>query len=219
IAAELNVGIESLAFVDDNPIERQQIRTQVPEVLVIELPSDAMEFARAIRECPRFERLSLSAEDHQRSEYYQKQRERGRLEQTVSSREDFYRSLQQEVEIAPLDRFTLPRIAQLTNKTNQFNLTTRRYTEQQISELASSPDWNCFSLRVRDRFGDNGLVGVAITRKQEKTCEVDTLLMSCRVIGRYVLTAFLSFLSTLARNKGAYQLLGWFFLATKNASE
>src|SRR5437879_11583344 len=83
IAAELNIDIDSLAFVDDNPIERQQIRTQVPEVFVIELPSDAMEFARAIRECPRFERLSLSTEDQRRSEYYQKQRERGRFEETV----------------------------------------------------------------------------------------------------------------------------------------
>ena len=217
IAAELNVGIESLAFVDDNPIERQQIRTQVPGVLVIELPHDPIEFARAIRECPRFERLSLLAEDRQRSEYYQKERERGRLEQTVSSREDFYRSLQQEVEIAPLDKSTLPRIAQLTNKTNQFNLTTHRYTEQQILELASSPDWNCFSLRVRDRFGDNGLVGVAITRKQEKTYEVDTLLMSCRVIGRTVETAFLSFLADHARKQGAQQLQGWFLPTKKNA--
>src|SRR5437773_11356056 len=99
------------------------------------------------------------------------------MEQTVSSREDIYRSLQQEVAIAPLDKSTLPRIAQLTNKTNQFNPTTHRYTEQQILELASSPAWNCFSLRVRDRFGDTALVCLAITRKQEKTCDVDTLLM------------------------------------------
>src|SRR5437899_12235044 len=116
IAAELNVGSESLAFVDDNPIERQQIRTQVPEVLVIELPHDPIEFARAIRECPRFERLSLLSEDRQRSEYYQNERERGRLEQTVSSREEFYRSLHQAVQIAPLNKSTLPRIAQLTTK-------------------------------------------------------------------------------------------------------
>jgi FkbH-like protein len=217
IAAELNIGIDSLAFVDDNPIERQQIRSQVPEVFVIELPNDPMEFARAIRECPRFERLSLSTEDQRRGEYYQKQRERERLEETVSSREDFYRSLQQEVEIAPLDKSTLRRIVQLTNKTNQFNLTTRRYTEQQISELASSPDWNCFSLRVRDRFGDNGLVGVAITRMQEKTCEVDTLLMSCRVIGRTLETALLSFLAEHARKLGAQQLQGWFLPTKKNA--
>ncbi len=126
-------------------------------------------------------------------------------------------AVQQEVEIAPLDKSTLPRIAQLTNKTNQFNLTTRRYTEQQISELASSPDWNCFSLRLRDRFGDNGLVGVAITRKREKTCEVDTLLMSCRVIGRTVETAFLSFLAEHARKQGAQQLQGWFLPTKKNA--
>ncbi|HYW98199.1 MAG TPA: HAD-IIIC family phosphatase [Candidatus Elarobacter sp.] len=217
IAAELNIGVDSLAFVDDNPIERQQIRTQLPEVFVIELPNVPMEFARAIRECPRFERLSLSAEDRQRSECYQKQAERELLKQTTSTREDFYRSLQQAIEIAPLDKSTLPRISQLTNKTNQFNLTTRRYTEQQIWELGSSPEWNCFSLRVRDRFGDNGVVGVAITRKQDKTCEIDTLLMSCRVIGRTVETAFLSFLAEHARKHGAQRLTGWFLLTRKNA--
>jgi FkbH-like protein len=217
IAAELNIGTDALAFVDDNPIERQQIRSQLPEVFVIELPNDPVGFARAVRECPYFERLSLSAEDRQRSQYYQKQREREQLQQSVTTREDFYRSLQQEVEIALLDQSTLPRIAQLTHKTNQFNLTTHRYTEQQISELAASPDWNCFSLRVRDRFGDNGLVGVAITHQQNKTCEIDTLLMSCRVIGRTVESAFLSFLVKHARKHGAERIQGWFLPTKKNA--
>lgn len=217
IAAELNIGVDSLAFLDDNPFERQQVRAQVPEVFVIELPHDSMEFARALRECPRFERLALSAEDQQRGHYYQIQREREQLEHTVSSREDFYRSLRQEIEIAPVDKSTLPRVAQLTNKTNQFNLTTHRYTEQQVSELASSPNWHCFSLCVRDRFGDNGLVGVAITHEEDTICEIDTLLLSCRVIGRTVETAFLSFLADHARGQGCFKLRGWFLPTRKNA--
>jgi len=203
IARELNIGVDSLAFLDDNPFERQQVRRQLPEVYVINLPNDPMEFSRVIRECPLFERLSLSAEDQQRGKYYQAQREREQLEQTISSREDFYRSLLQEAEVAPLTKSTLARITQLTNKTNQFNLTTRRYTEQQISQLVSSPGWHCFSIRLRDRFGDNGLVGVAITHQQGATCEFDTLLLSCRIIGRTVETAFLSFLAQHARKLGA----------------
>jgi FkbH-like protein len=217
IAAELNIGTDALAFLDDNPIERQQVRSALPEVFVIDLPSDPMEFARIVRDCPVFERLTLSTEDQQRGAMYQAQREREQLEQNISSREDFYRSLQQEIEISPLTKANLARIAQLTNKTNQFNLTTRRYSEQQISELTAKPDWNCFSIRVRDRFGDNGLVGVALTHHQGAVSEIDTLLLSCRVIGRTVETAFLSFLADQARILGATQLQGWFLPTKKNA--
>jgi FkbH-like protein len=217
IAKELKLGVDSLAFLDDNPVERQQLREQLPEVFVIDLPNDAMEFASVVRECPLFERLSLSTEDQQRGKYYRAQQEREQLEQTVSSPEDFYRSLLQEAEIAPLTKSTLARIAQLTNKTNQFNLTTRRYTEQQLSQLASSAGWHCFSLRLRDRFGDNGLVGVAITHREGATCQIDTFLLSCRVIGRTVETAFLSFLAEHAAKLGAKRLQGWFLPTKKNA--
>lgn len=217
IAEELNIGVDALAFLDDNPIERQQVRTALPEVFVLDLPSDAMEFARVIRDCPVFERLTLSAEDQQRGVMYQAQRARERLEQNITSREDFYRSLHQEAEISPLTKANLGRIAQLTNKTNQFNLTTRRYSEQQISELAGKPGWDCYSIRVRDRFGDNGLVGVAITQQQGDIAEIDTFLLSCRVIGRTVETAFLSFLASQARGKGAQQIRGWFLPTKKNA--
>ncbi len=217
IAAELNIGLEGLAFLDDSPFERQQVRGQAPEVFVIDVPADPMASARAIRECPVFERLSLTAEDQERGVYYQAQREREQLEQAVTSRDDFYRSLRQEAEIAPLAKATLARVAQLINKTNQFNLTTRRYTEQQLWELVSSPDWRCFSIRVRDRFGDNGLVGVAITQRRDETSEIDTLVLSCRVIGRTVETAFLSFLVDHARKQGAERLQGWFLPTKKNA--
>jgi FkbH-like protein len=217
IAQELNLGVDALAFLDDNPIERQQVRSALPEVFVLDLPADAMEFARAVRDCPVFERLRVSTEDRQRGAMYQSQRERQHLEQTITTREDFYRSLQQEAEISPLTRASLGRVAQLTNKTNQFNLTTRRYSEQQIAELADTPGWNCFSLRVRDRFGDNGLVGVAITHQQGDTSEIDTFLLSCRVIGRTLETAFLSFLAGHARAQGAHRLQGWFLPTPKNA--
>jgi len=217
IAQELNIGVDALAFLDDNPIERQQVRSALPEVFVLELPSDPMEFARAVRDCPVFERLRVSTEDRQRGAMYRAQHERERLEQAITTREDFYRSLEQEAEISPLTRTNLARVAQLTSKTNQFNLTTRRYSEQQIAELADTPGWHCFSLRVRDRFGDNGLVGVAITHHQGDTSEIDTFLLSCRVIGRTVETAFLSFLAGHARAQGVRRLQGWFLPTRKNA--
>lgn len=217
IAKELNIGLDALAFLDDNAAERQQVRDSLPDVHVLDFPQDPLECARALRDYPLFERLALSAEDMQRGSMYQAQQERARLEQSQSSREDFYRSLQQEAEISPLTQATQARIAQLTNKTNQFNLTTRRYSEQQLAELAASPGWNCFSIRVRDRFGDNGLTGVAITRLHDGICEIDTLLMSCRVIGRTLETAFLSFLVQFARSHGAQQLQGWFLPTRKNA--
>jgi FkbH-like protein len=217
IAKELNIGVDSLAFFDDNPIERQQVRSLLPEVHVIDLPNDPMQYARTVRDCPWFERLLLSQEDFERGKMYQAQRERDELEQTLTSREDFYRSLQQEAEIAPLLPETLARVAQLTNKTNQFNLTTRRYSEQQIKELSSKPGWEVFSIKLRDRFGDNGLVGVAITHTENKVCEIDAFLLSCRVIGRTVETALLWFLSERASEHGCQTLQGCFLPTKKNA--
>jgi FkbH-like protein len=215
IARELNIGLDALAFLDDNPVERRRLRGALPEVAVIELPGDPMLFARAVRECPLFERLALSSEDQQRGAMYQAQQEREQQQRTLS-REDFLRSLQQEAEVAPVIKATLARVAQLTNKTNQFNLTTHRWTEQQIADLSASSGWSCFSLRVRDRFGDNGLVGVAMLHCDQDSCEIDTLLLSCRVIGRTVETAFLSFLASHAHKSGASRLQGWFRPTSKN---
>jgi FkbH-like protein len=217
IAAELNIGLDSIAFVDDNPVERQQVRERAPEAIVLELPEDPMRFAQALRDCPWFERLTLSEEDRQRGEYYAAQRERAELEASVTSKEDFYRSLEQVAEIAPVAPATLARVAQLTQKTNQFNLTTRRYTEQQIQEMAGCPNWRVWSLRVTDRYADNGLVGVAISRVEGEVCEIDTFLMSCRVIGRTVETALLAKLAEDARAQGAMRLQGWFLPTKKNA--
>jgi FkbH-like protein len=216
IAAELNIGIEALAFLDDNPAERHWVRSELPEVTVIDLPNDPMDYSQALRDAPVFERLSLSAEDRERGRYYAEQRQRTELESSAVSLEDFYRSLQMEVEIASVTPQTLNRTAQLTQKTNQFNLTTRRYTEQQLTEMTASPEWQVRSLRVRDRFGDNGLVGVAITHCIGEVCEIDTLLLSCRVIGRTVETALLANLAQEARNQGMLSLQGWYLPTKKN---
>jgi FkbH-like protein len=217
IATELNIGVDSLAFMDDNPVERQWVRRRLPEVTVIDLPVDPGGYASALRDSPVFERLVLTEEDLQRGQTYAQQRARTQLQSSAGSLEDFYRSLEMEVEIAGVTPANLARVAQLTQKTNQFNLTTRRYTERQIADLAAVPGCRVYAMSVADRLGDNGLVGVAITRDQAQRCEVETFLLSCRVIGRTVETALLAQIAQEARQRGA-ALLGGFFLPTwKNA--
>ena len=217
IAQELNVGIDALAFLDDNPFEREQVRAALPEVTVVDLPKNPLEYASAVRNCAAFERLTLSAEDQERTEMYAAQKQRAGAEQNFQSKEDFFRFLEQEAELEPVSDLTLARVAQLTQKTNQFNLTTRRYTEPQIVEMAKRPEWHIFSIRVRDRFGDHGLVGVAIAHDEGEQCEVDTFLLSCRVIGRTVETALLAHLAESAAQRGRKRLVGWFLPTKKNA--
>src|SRR5216684_884777 len=125
VAQELNVGIDSLAFLDDNPFEREQVRAALPEVTVIDLPKNPLEYASALRNCAALERLTLSSEDQQRTEMYAAQKQRAGAEQNFQSKEDFFRFLEQEAELEPVSDLTLARVAQLTQKTNQFNLTTR----------------------------------------------------------------------------------------------
>ncbi len=217
IASELNVGVDALAFMDDNPVEREQIRSALPEVTILDLPEDPLAYAATIRDCPVFERLALSGEDQQRTTLYAAQRERSQAEQSYQTKEDFFRYLDQEAEVASVSPATLARVAQLTQKTNQFNLTTRRYTEQQIADMVARPGWQVLSVKVRDRFGDHGLVGVAITCDEAEGCEIETFLLSCRVIGRAVETALLSYLAQGAAARGRLRLAGRFIPTKKNA--
>lgn len=217
LAAELNIGIDALAFLDDNPVERAHVRADLPEVTVLALPEDPMDYAEALRATPVFERLTLTDEDRERGRYYAEQRQRLDLEQQATSLEDFYASLQQEVDVVSVDASSLTRVSQLTQKTNQFNTTTRRYSEQQISTMAESPDWDVYAVRVRDRFGDNGIVGVVIVHDSDDISDIDTYLLSCRVIGRTVETAILSSLVERARARQLRQLQGWFLPTKKNA--
>ena len=217
VAEELNVGIDALAFLDDNASEREQVRAALPEVTVIDLPNNPLEYAVALRNCAVFERLTVSPEDQRRTEMYAAQRQRAGAQCNFQSKEDFFRYLEQEAELEPVSDLTLVRIAQLTQKTNQFNLTTRRYTEAQIAEMAKRQDWHISSIRVRDRFGDHGLVGVAIAHDVGEQCEIDSFLLSCRVVGRTVETALLAYLAQSAAERGRKRLEGWFLPTKKNA--
>lgn len=217
IAKEINIGVDSLCFIDDNPAERMWVRSQLPEVTVIELGTDPMTFADALRNTPVFERLSLSEEDRLRGKMYAENRLRAELQSTAGSLDDYYKSLQMSVDITGVTPESLTRIAQLTQKTNQFNLTTRRYSEQQIQEFAASPDSGVAAIRVRDRFGDNGIVGIAIYKKAGEALEIDSFLLSCRVIGRSIETAFLSYVADQAKARGLTKLTSSFIPTKKNA--
>ncbi len=217
IAAELKIGTDAIALLDDNPVERQQVRAVVPEVMVIDLPDDPLRFAHAIRNAAVFERLTFSSEDLQRGELYRADGERQKLETVAGTREDFYRSLEQEVELGRVSASTMARVAQLTQKTNQFNLTTRRYTEPQIAAMAESEQWRVYWIRVRDRFSDNGLVGVAVLHTDRPVWEIDAFLLSCRIIGRTVETAFLALLLDEVAAARAQAVEGWFLPTKKNS--
>jgi FkbH-like protein len=217
IASELNVGIDSFVFLDDNPVERAQVRSALPGVMVLDLPEDPIAYAAAVRDCAVFERLALSNEDLRRTTLYAAEHQRSEAKNNFQTKEDFFRYLDQEAEVAPVSEATIARVAQLTQKTNQFNLTTRRYSEQQIAEMADPQECQVLSIKVRDRFGDHGLVGVAITRDEGETCQIDTFLLSCRVIGRTVETALLAYIARNAASRGCKRLQGWFLPTKKNS--
>ena len=217
IASELNIGIDSLVLIDDNPIEREFVREMIPEMHVIDIdPQAPLGHATALRDCPLFERLEVSAEDRKRNELYSQQQQRTALKSSTASVEDYYRSLEMVATFGSADEATRQRVAQLTQKTNQLNMTTRRYSEQDIQSFVDDPRMRVYWTRVEDRFGDNGIIGVMIVRDEDDHWLLDTFLMSCRVIGRTVETAMLGTLAAHAEASGAKKLVGPFIPTAKN---
>jgi FkbH-like protein len=217
LAEDLNIGLDSMVFLDDNPAERTWVRQAVPEVLVPDWPEDPGEYKNALLELSvrHFYKLGVTAEDCRRGDVYQAQAERRKLASSATSLEDFYRTLEMRLRIGLADSFTIPRIAQLTQKTNQFNLTTRRYTEAEIRGMSQDPNYAVWWLDLTDRFGPNGVIGVLILKQDSaKAWTIDTFLLSCRVMGRTVEDAFLA---VVARELGATILIGEFRPTAKNA--
>ncbi|TFF91629.1 HAD-IIIC family phosphatase [Candidatus Thorarchaeota archaeon] len=216
LAEEINIGLDSMVFIDDNPHERAQVRQAVPDVLVVEMPDNPQLYRETLENLKVFDVLSLTREDMKRGEMYVGKRKRAELEDKTSSLEDFLRTLDLQVQIQQVDDFGKPRVVQLIGKTNQFNLTTRRYTDAEVEGFRDSEDSAVFSMAVKDKFGDEGIVGVAITRIEDQDCIIDSFLMSCRVIGRSVETAFLSEIVSYAREKGASRVIGEVIPTKKN---
>ena len=217
IARELNVGIDSIVFLDDNPAERSQMREALPEVHTPEMPGSPELYAALVLEHPLLERLTLTDEDSQRSQQYAIEAERRELRETSDSVEDYLSSLRTVVTILPADCAAIPRVAQLTQKTNQFNLTTVRYTEQDIERYLASKGVDVYTAHAADRFGNHGMIGVLIVRVGDDGIpEIDTLLMSCRVIGRGVETALIASAAANYRDRQFASLRGRYIPTPKN---
>jgi amino acid adenylation domain-containing protein/FkbH-like protein len=198
IAQELNVGLDSFVFIDDNPVECAEVEAHCPEVLTLQLPERAEEIPQFLAHTWVFDHVKLTAEDRMRAESYRQNRERERLRKESGGLSEFIAGLDLKIKIEGATDATLARVSQLTHRTNQFNLTTKRRTEPEIRALK---DYSVLTVHVSDRFGDYGLVGVLIYREASESLEVDTFLLSCRVLGRGVEHAMLSRLGQIARER------------------
>jgi FkbH-like protein len=191
IAAELNLGIDSFVFVDDNPVECGLIQDLLPEVTVLQVPEKLYTYPPLLIRDGLFDALTFSSEDRQRARMYREEASRKHEQTKFETMEQYLSTLSLSITVHSVKENEISRIAQLTQKTNQFNLTTRRYSEAQIEALHRKPDWEVMSLFVRDRFGESGLTGVLIVSKEGNVGIVDSFLMSCRVLGRNVEKAFI----------------------------
>jgi len=217
LADELNIGVDSLVFVDDSEFERELVRERLPEVAVLHLGTEPSRYAGKLLEAGLFDSLALTADDRARVEMVAADRQRKAAERTATTLEGFLAGLEMEATVGPPGPTDLARIAQLTQKTNQFNLTTVRQTEGDIARLAADPDTEVHTLRLHDRFSELGLVGVAIVGSEGDTALVNTLLMSCRVLGRGVEDAFLAHIAGAAADRGARRLRGIYIPTPRNS--
>lgn len=216
IAAELNIGLDSLVFVDDSSYELAEVEAGAPDVVRLQVPEETAELPRLLSDSGLFRNLRVSDEDRVRTEMMLAESAR-KAEQSAMTGDEFLDSLELRVEyFAPREEH-IGRVAQLTNKTNQFNLTTVRRTESEVASLVASPRHEVRAIRVADRFGDYGVVGVAVLDLDSPAWSVDTFLMSCRVLGRGVETAFLAAISEDAAAAGAASIFGKYIATPKNA--
>jgi FkbH-like protein len=217
IAQELNIGLDSLVFIDDNPFERTLVRQELPMVAVPEVGDDPIDYPRAIADAGYFESLSITEEDRERTRQYQGNRAREALKASTTDLPAYLRGLEMELIWRRFDRVGLQRTVQLINKTNQFNLTTRRYTDEDVQALMEDPGAFGLQLRLLDRFGDNGIIAIVIGRLQPNAdLLIDTWLMSCRVLGRQVEPTTLNLIAAEARRLGAKRLIGEYIPTKKN---
>lgn len=216
IARDLNIGLDSLVFIDDNPNERELIRQLLPEVLTVDLPRDPSLYRRTLEGMTDFDLLALTKEDEMRAAQYQANAKRQAAKNAAVSLDEYLQSLEIRVSVHLASREVLSRLVQLFNKTNQFNLTTKRYQLEEVAQFMKSDDHLVYDLYVTDRFGDHGLVGTAVVRKGSDEWRIDSLLMSCRVMGLGIETAFLERIYADAVEAQVSRLIGEFVQSKKN---
>ena len=217
IAEELNIGLDALVFIDDNPFERNLVRRELPMVAVPEVTDDPTDYPRAIADAGFFEGLSVTDEDRERTSQYQGNKARDALKASATDLESYLRAMEMHLVWKQFDRVGLQRTVQLINKSNQFNLTTKRYTEEDVLAVMADPDAFGLQLRLLDRFGDNGIIAIIIGRlREDRDLYIDTWLMSCRVLGRQVEPTTLNLIAQEAQKLGARRLVGEYIPTKKN---
>jgi len=201
LSAELKLGMDSFIFLDDSAVECAEVEARCPEALTLQLPEQNTDFKRFLSHVWAFDHLKITEEDRKRSDFYARNAEREKLSAQSMRLEDFLAGLELQLEFLPMTRAELPRVAQLTQRTNQFNFTSVRRTENEVEQLCLAGNAECLVIRLRDRFGDYGLVGAMIFTRRPGLLDVDNVLLSCRALGRRVEHRILSHLDRIARKE------------------
>jgi FkbH-like protein len=216
IAEELSLGLDAMVFLDDNPAERGLVRLLLPQVAVPELPEDPSLYARTLMASGYFAAIAFSTEDRDRADFYRGNALRIALQKQAGDVDAYLASLEMVISFRPFDDLGRARIAQLINKSNQFNLTTRRYTEAEVRDVARDPDYYTLQVGLTDIYGNNGMISVVICQRKGDDWYVDTWLMSCRVLGRRVENAILREILGEARRRGIHRIIGLYRPTARN---
>ncbi|MFL5740263.1 MAG: HAD-IIIC family phosphatase, partial [Flavisolibacter sp.] len=216
IQSVLNIGFDSIVFLDDNPFERSIVRENIPGITVPDLPEDPAEYLACLQSLNLFETTSFTEEDAQRTKQYQEEAGRTILQKSFTSEEEFLESLDMVAEVKPVDQFSLPRVAQLTQRSNQFNLRTVRYTEEEVKQIIVDPSRSVLTISLKDKFGDYGLISCVFLERKEKNLFITNWIMSCRVLKRGVEHLVLNEITSLAREQGLKNVVGEYIPTAKN---
>lgn len=217
IQGVLNIGFDSMVFIDDNSFERNMVRTGIPEVCVPELPEDPAEYLSFLESLHLFETASLSDEDENRTKQYQEEAKRTHLHVAFANEDEFLKSLEMKATISNFSGYNIPRIAQLSQRSNQFNLRTVRYTENEIEQIGKDSDYTGLAFSLQDKYGDYGLICLIILRHNKDHCFIDTWLMSCRVLKRGMEQFVLNTIVKIALEKEFDKIYGEYIPTAKNA--
>ena len=221
IAKSLNLGLDSIVFIDDNPMERELVRDLLPAVEVLEVPQDPTDYACLLRLSGFFEAIKITTEDFRRADYYSQNARRVTLDADsdadAGQLDSFLASMEMKLSLALFNRSGHDRTVQLINKSNQYNLTTKRYTSSDVHNLSINPNYLCLQAKLQDRLGDNGMISVVVCKIDQHIANVDLWLMSCRVLERRVEFAILNFLVEYLTVKGVSTILGTYIPTAKNS--
>lgn len=212
----LNIGFDSMVFLDDNPFERNLVKSFLPEVTIPDLPEDPAEYMNYLSKLNLFETSAYSEEDSGRNDQYRTEFMRSKVKKAFANEDEYLASLEMVSECKPFDDYSVPRVSQLTQRSNQFNLRTQRYTESDVQKIAASADHITLSFTLEDKFGHNGLISLIILKKENDCLFIDTWIMSCRVLKRTMENFVLNKIIESAKNNGCSKITGEYIPTAKN---